>query len=342
MKKSILLLLLLFASSLSASVPSPEFLYSGYAAAAGVDDINAVFNNPAALTSIKSYDIYITLSTPLVFRTLALPIPITEEYTAGLGLDDDGILQRIRLGLPVVDAKHFKAGVSLGLDRELPRTLDNSGFALDLGLLIPFFQDDKRNFGITWGTTVQNLLGINDFQLVKRETYPEITSGIRMELFVKDLFLNLGGNYRLDKLDLSSGLEKLISKSVELGICLKGDELGIGTAIHMENSALTFAWNIIPNRADLWTVGYNFYFNPRTSAAKKIQLPIGKNGTSAGQLQRKQKVLLDKGIELYKAQEYEQARTNWNQCIQLGPNSATALEAKKYLDRVNTILNNLK
>ncbi len=340
MKKVLTVLILFSAISLSASITTPEYLYSGYANVVSIDDINAVFVNPAALTKINMHDIYITFTSPFIFRSLALPLPFTEKYTAGLGFEDDGILQRFRFGLPIMNFSHFKAGMTFGMDREEPLTNGLRGFAFDTGFIIPFFQNDKNNFSMDLACSIRNLISLNDFETAKSETSFDLDTGLRTKLFVKDLFLNLGGNYHQSKLILTAGLEIILFSSMDLGICMKEDTVSMGTAIHLKNSALTFAWNVFPNSNDTWSLGYNFYLKPKI--LKKIQLPTPGNSTAACDLQRRQKAFLDKGIELYKIQEYEQARTNWNQCIQLGPNSDTAKEAKKYIDRVNTILNNLK
>lgn len=124
MPKTLLLpvMVLLWSVPGQAGFRAAEYVYESYAAVARVNDINVVQVNPAGLATINMHNIYVVFESPFSFSSFALPLPFSDKHTAGSMIVQDGNVQNFRFGFPVVNEKHFMAGISVGIDREISGT----------------------------------------------------------------------------------------------------------------------------------------------------------------------------------------------------------------------------
>ncbi len=88
-------------------------------------------------------------------------------------------------------------------------------------------------------------------------------------------------------------------------------------------------------------ITYRFQYSQRVNFYKKNKRRVIRKRISKRTL-NKQKILINKGLEYYRNKDYEKAYKTWRKAYWLAPSSRYGREAKKYLNRVKNILEQIK
>ena len=340
MKKYILIIisLIIIGNRLYGFYTLPENIYSGYGYVAGVNNINALFVNPANLFHINSDEMYITFNEPFSFYSFAAGFPIFQNQYVGVGFLSTLPVDTLKIGVNFLDAEYIKLGLTTGIDHQkLPS--DKIGLSFTPGLTALIIKDENINFNLAFAATYQNLIAINSFTNVNDESSGYLNLGLRNELFIKNLFLNLGTEYIINKFNFSASMEYYLFNFMNIGLTLKNSDLAIGTSIYFKNHFIAISY-----QKNLLSIGYCFSLSDSAEGSlfeKKVHKNFQLSRVISQGTLDKQKELLDEGVKLYKDQKYDEAKKVWIKVINLAPETEYAKEAKNYITKVNNILENV-
>ncbi len=314
---------------------SPENVYTGYGYVAGVNNIMATVVNPANLYVLNNDEMYVSFNKPLQFHSLAFGFPISTKYYLGVAIIDNPDFRQYRLGMNIFNRSWIKFGIATGVDQERINN-DKIGFCLSPGLTVLLFRKEDINFGLSFGLNFKNLISINHFESSTNYTRHNIDLGLRSEIFLRDLFLNLGANYYSKKFNFSPSLEYLITDFINLGIVYQNTKnFGCGFTLNFLNNYVGFAYL---NKT--YSISYSLSLNDAVDIQSKSKRGKSYRGIRAVRTKdlNQQKKLLEEGIALYKEKKYEEARDLWRKAIRLAPRTEYAKEAQNYINKVNNIL----
>ncbi|MDD5065431.1 MAG: hypothetical protein PHF84_00140 [bacterium] len=339
MKKINITFILFFSMALwlSGMNRTPENIYSGYGYVAGVDNINSVVINPANLYVVNNDEIYITFSRPFLFHSVAFGFPLGTDFYLGMAfVAATNNFHQYRAGFNMLNSEYIKLGLTTGLDREIQsRGSDRVGVALSPGLTVLLISSEDIDFNLTLGVNYKNLMRYNNFKSTTNFTKNNIDMGLRSELFIKDLFVNLGANYFSGDLKYSTSVEYLVLNELNIGLGIRENDVVFGFTINFLNNFMAFGYEK-KNYSLSYCVSLNNMLVMRTekAARKKVRhvKPVSRS------VLNKQKQLLDEGLKLYKEKQYEEAKQTWQKLIRMAPSTDYAKEARNYIQKVNNIL----
>jgi len=311
----------------------PENIYSGYAYVAGVYTVNAAVINPANLYYLNKDEIYITFNKPFIFHSTIIGFPFGKNRFTALGILANESFHQYRAGINLLNYKHFKLGISSGIDREIQKGGNNRfGFILSPGFTFPIVKKEDKDFGIDLAANWKNALAFNSFKTYKERTADDVDIGIRTELFIQHLFFNTGFNYFQGESKYSISLEYLLSDVLNIGVVYKDKKFGCGFTLNLKKNYIGFAY--IDNS---YSISYHLTLGKAKIFKKRYHGPkITKEHL------RIQRSLLNRGIKLYKEKKYDEAKKVWKGVIRIAPTTEYAKEARKYIKKVDNILRSLE
>lgn len=342
MRISVILFSLLFypLTVCRATYAIPENIYKGYGYAAGVDSINAAVVNPANLYLLNREEVSFILVRPVDFYSFLFGVPLFKDFYLGLGfLSLSPQFQQFRAGFSLLNSEYIKLGVSTGIDRERGADEDRAGFALSPGATLLLLSAPAVNFNLILGVHCHNLFTINNFQTATNFSRTAVDTGLRMELFIRNLFLNLGGDYDLSGFRTSVGLEYLFLGFINFGAALlEGDRVNFGFTMNFKNHFIGAAFE-----SESYSLSYTFSLNNLAAQASRQQQrrQVRHESRVSPRILIKQRQLMDEGLKLYREKQYEKARAVWRKVVSLAPSTDYAKEARSYIDRVNSILKSI-
>lgn len=339
MKKLFVLIIILSFVSISYGInQTGRNLSTGYGYVAGVDSIDAVTVNPANLDTLSQNEVMVTFNRPFIFHSFYSGIPLFEDKLLGLGFVKNNNIQQVRIGLTLFDPGFFKLGFNLGFDREIGWVNSKYGFVLSPGLIINLIDARRDNFSIDLGFNYKNAVHETDIKNVDELKEKNLDLGLRSELFIEDLFLNVGGNNYDKEWDYTVSLEFLLIEFFNVAVLMGKEKLGWGSDLILDNHKVSFGY-----QCDEDNKSYNYALSYSVKTGEKIRKRrVYRRRRVTRRAKRKQKALLEEGLQLYKDKKYKEARNVWRKCVRLGPRTEYAKSAKQYLIKVNNILDSLE
>ncbi len=334
--KNIPVLIIIFCLNLCSTVFSinevPENIYTGYGYVAGVYTVNATVINPANLYYLNRDEVYITFNKPFSFHSTAIGLSMGSDHYLGLAIITYPSFHQYRCGMNIFDFEHFKFGLTTGADREIIEgEKEKFGYALSSGVTLPLLKMEDSDFRLDIAGNFKNVFTVNDFETHKELTKPNLDLGLRSELFIQHLFINIGGNCFEKEWKVSASLEYLFYDFINIGVVYMDKDFGGGGTIGFENNYIGFAY-----LEDNYSISYSL-----TLGKAKIFKRRYKGPTITKEHLRIQRNLLQRGIGLYKEKKYDEAKKTWQGVIRIAPSTEYAKEARKYIKKVNNILRSI-
>ncbi len=312
----------------------------GYGYVAGVKNINAVTVNPANLDLLNCSEVMVSFNKPFIFHSFLVGIPLIYNKIVGLAFINNNNFKQYCLGMNVFNINILKFGLTTGMDREISSgEKDKWGFVLSPGLRLEIINIKKKNFNIDLGLNYKNLYAVNDFKSYKDLTRDNIDFGMRSELFIESLFLDVGLNYYLEETDYTGSLEYSLLKPLKFIIMTGKDSYGFGSEYAINVHEIGFAYVC---DKEMKSFNYSLSYKARVGKLGKHieKKPIYKKRPREKILEM-QKELLDKGLKLYRQKRYKQAREVWRRLNRMDRTTEYAKRARQYIIKVNNILKSI-
>ena len=342
MKKIIItsFIILLFAQSALSINQTGKNLAVGYGYVAGVENINAVTVNPANLHLLNYDEVMVSFNRPFIFHSLFIGIPFIYERVIGLAfINNNNNFKQYRLGINLFNINILRLGLAAGIDREISSSeKDKWGFVLSPGACLEVVNKKKDNFSINLGVNYKNLFAANEFGIYKDLTKNNIDFGLRSEIFINSLFLNMGINY-VEEIDYNGSLEYSIMKPLKLIIITGKNSYGCGSEYTINSHEVAFAYLYDKNEESF---NYSLSYKVRVGTRTRKSVTSKKPKKPRKQILEKQKELLEKGLRLYKRKRYKEARETWRRLNRMDRSTEYAKRARQYIIKVNNILKSIE
>jgi hypothetical protein len=359
-----LIVIILGIALLSAPVAaSPTAIGQGYGFLASEGNAESSAINPSGLHSLQNDIFAIAFTGPSFGLAEAFTVLKTSFKSLPFGLGCSFLspeLQRIYAAVPFGFPKlpWLNLAPVLSIDREYhPAANDRFGVGLGAGALLVFPADKKdQHLDFSVGISGINLFTWNQFTTTDRIADRTLLCGLRLETFIHELILNTGGSWDFDvkkvsrAYDWSAGLEYGGIGRIKIEDVLLG-EPRFGAVRYARSTAAFISWTLrshtftlsylTGDKGDSFEIGYRLRAMSRPVAPAPKKHPKAKRKATAADLER-QKNLLNEGLQLYKAKQYDEAVATWERSIRIEPDNETANEARGYIEKVTELLKGIE